>query len=63
MTLTMLHASKQTQIWVVSHAPRLIATLAKDVSCNAINLEKELGQTLIPGQDLLTTPSWHWPES
>lgn len=58
MTLTIFHASKQT----VSRALRLIVPLAKDECCNAINLEKELGQTLIPGQDVLTTPSWHWPE-
>lgn len=54
-------ASRRTQVWVVSHASRLIAGLAQDPDCHSIALEKELSQTRISGQGLLDTPAWHWP--
>lgn len=57
-----LHASAQTQVWVVSHASRLIAALEEHPSCNAINLDKQLGETIIPDQGLLDIPSWYWPD-
>jgi predicted ATPase len=57
-----LHASAQTQVWVVSHASRLIAALEEHPSCNAINLDKQLGETIIPDQGLLDVPSWYWPD-
>lgn len=57
-----LHASAQTQVWVVSHASRLIAVLEEHPSCNAINLDKQLGETIIPDQGLLDVPSWYWPD-
>ncbi|PSU47346.1 ATP-binding protein [Photobacterium frigidiphilum] len=57
-----LHASAQTQVWVVSHASRLIAALEEHPSCNAINLDKQLGETIIPVQGLLDAPSWYWPD-
>lgn len=57
-----IRASQDTQIWVVSHATRLIAALAQAEECNSIALEKSLGQTLVVGQGLLDAPSWHWPD-
>ncbi len=54
-------AANSTQVWVVSHAKPLIASLESDSRCNSIYLEKTLSETTIAGQDLLTTPSWHWP--
>ncbi|MGF1735298.1 AAA family ATPase [Photobacterium satsumensis] len=57
-----LHATKHSQLWVVSHSPRLIAALEQHPECNSIKLEKELGQTVVPGQDILSKPSWHWPD-
>ena len=45
-----IKTSRSTQVWVVSHASRLIAALEKSDSCNSIRLEKELGQTKIVGQ-------------
>jgi predicted ATPase len=57
-----IRASKPTQIWVVSHATRLIAALEQDEECNSIALEKNLGQTQIVGQGMLDEPSWHWPD-
>lgn len=55
-------ASKRTQVWVVSHAARMIAALKESKSCNAIVLDKELGETAIQGQGLLDAPPWKWPE-
>ncbi|MEQ1558157.1 MAG: AAA family ATPase [Methyloglobulus sp.] len=57
-----IRASQSTQIWVVSHASRLIAALEQAEECNSIALEKNLGQTQIIGQGLLDAPSWHWPD-
>lgn len=54
-----IHASKDTQIWVVSHSTRLIAALEQAEQCNSIALEKQLGQTQVIGQGLLDAPSWH----
>jgi predicted ATPase len=53
-------AAKNTQIIVVTHAPRLIATLESDPDCLPIQLEKELGETHIVGQRELDRPAWHW---
>jgi predicted ATPase len=55
-------ASRRTQIWVVSHASRMIAALKEAKGCNAITLTKELGETAIEGQGLLDARSWKWPE-
>jgi predicted ATPase len=54
--------AKQTQIWVVSHASRLIAALREAPHCTTINLHKELGETAIEDQGTLDAPSWRWPE-
>lgn len=55
-------ASRETQVWVVSHAPRLVATLEEDATCNSIALNKDLGETVIVGQGLLDKPSWQWAD-
>lgn len=39
-----IQASQQCQVWVVSHASRLIAALQQDEGCNSIVLEKVLGR-------------------
>ncbi|BBA34357.1 ATPase-like protein [Methylocaldum marinum] len=57
-----IHASQRTQIWVVSHASRLIASLGDHGGCHAIALEKELGQTQVVRQGILDEPAWHWPD-
>lgn len=57
-----VRASTRSQVWVVSHAPRLIAALEADAGCNTLQLEKDLSQTRIVGQGLLDEPPWHWPE-
>ena len=57
-----IRASQQCQVWVVSHARRLISALQEDPECNCIVLEKNLGQTGIVGQQLLDEPAWYWPD-
>lgn len=57
-----VQAAKRSQVWVVSHAARLIAALEDAPDCHAIRLEKELSQTCIAGQRPLDEPPWHWPE-
>lgn len=57
-----IRASRETQVWVVSHAPRLVAALEEEAACNSIALNKELGETIILGQGLLDTPPWQWPD-
>ena len=57
-----IKASETTQVWVVSHASRLIAALEKSERCNSICLDKELGQTKIVGQSMLDEPMWVWPD-
>jgi predicted ATPase len=54
-------AAEKSQLIVVTHAPRLIAALREQPTCNSITLEKKLSETNIAGRDLLHTPSWQWP--
>jgi predicted ATPase len=57
-----IQAAKNTQVWVISHATRLIAALEKSKECNSLQLEKSLGQTLVVDQGVLDQPSWQWPD-
>ncbi len=57
-----LAATARSQLWVVSHATRLVATLRESPLCNAIALEKQLSRTTLVGQGLLDAPAWYWPE-
>jgi predicted ATPase len=56
-------ASKHSQVWVVSHAARLISSLEEHPDCRSIRLEKDLGETRIEGQAPLEAPAWNWPEN
>ena len=57
-----ISASQHSQVWVVSHARRLIAALQQDPECNCIVLEKNFGQTEVVGQRMLDQPAWYWPD-
>ncbi|MGY8564037.1 AAA family ATPase [Paracidovorax citrulli] len=57
-----LAATARSQLWVVSHATRLVATLRESSLCNAIALEKQLSRTTLVGQGLLDAPAWYWPD-
>ncbi len=56
-----IKASASSQVWVVSHAKPLISALEAFEDCHSLQLKKHFGQTTIIGQDMLRTPSWHWP--
>lgn len=52
-------AAQNSQIFVVSHARRLIAAL-EEQQCHSLTLEKELGETRLASHDALDRPVWHW---
>ena len=54
-------AAARSQICVVSHAPRLIATLGAQKACHLIPLEKSFGETTVAGVDDLAGSGWDWP--
>ncbi|BAU47987.1 ATP-binding protein [Sulfurifustis variabilis] len=54
-------AAGQSQVFVVSHASRLISALEQQPDCHSILLEKELGETRVAGMRALDGPAWHWP--
>lgn len=58
-----VQASKHSQLWVISHAHRLVAAIEQAAECNRIHLTKTLGQTAVQGQDLLSKPNWKWPDA
>jgi len=57
-----VQASKRSQVWVVSHAGRLIAALEEAAGCQVVALEKSLSQTRVVGLRELDEPAWYWPE-
>jgi predicted ATPase len=55
-------ASERTQVWVVTHSPELTERLQQCPGARDLELQKELGETQIKGQDLMNQPAWKWPE-
>jgi len=53
--------ASRTQLVVVTHAARLVASLASQSDCLALTLRKSLGETRIEGIDKLGKPRWQWP--
>lgn len=53
------HASRNTQIIVISHATNLIDALAGDDSARHIVLEKQFGETVVAFDD---RANWTWPK-
>lgn len=51
-------ASRQAQVWVISHAPRLVTALEDVSGLPATELMREFGETRVRGQRLLDEPSW-----
>ncbi len=54
-------AAERSQVFVVSHASRLIATLEQQQDCRSFVLDKDLGETTVAGLDDLDRPAWRWP--
>ncbi|MEO0973999.1 MAG: AAA family ATPase, partial [Pseudomonadota bacterium] len=57
-----LKAAEHGQVWVVTHANRLVAALEAAQDCQSIVLDRPQGETLVLGQSLLDQPPWRWPE-
>ena len=53
-------AAERSQVLVVTHAPKLIASLEEQDDCNSVTLEKDFGETRISGADKLDLPAWRW---
>ena len=53
-------AADRSQVLVVTHAPKMIASLEEQRECNSITLEKDFGETKIAGADRLDIPVWRW---
>lgn len=51
-------AAERTQIMVVSHSAALARELGP--AAHGVTLVKDLGETFVDGQGLLTTPAWNW---
>jgi predicted ATPase len=54
--------ASSTQVIVVSHASRLIATLEDEAECQNLPLEKDFGETILANRESLEPTSWRWPE-
>ena len=54
------NAADRSQVLVVTHAKKLIATLEKEKECNSVRLEKEFGETKVVGGDRFDLPVWRW---
>lgn len=54
-------AARHTQVVVVTHAARLVATLATQPDGLALTLHKVSGETRIEGLNALELPRWQWP--
>ena len=57
----MRRSAAETQVWVTSHAGSLVEALTESGECNHIQLDKEMGETTLPGFAPLELPPWRWP--
>jgi predicted ATPase len=57
-----IRAAENTQVWVVSHSNRLVATLQEYKDCNAIQLDKAFSESIVGQWGALEEPRWQWPE-
>jgi predicted ATPase len=54
-------AAERSQVIVVTHSPKLIASLSEQRTCHAISLEKTFGETSLKGVREMDIPNWTWP--
>ena len=57
----MRKSAEDTQLWVTTHAPTLVAALTADGAANHLELDKDFGETFAQGLDPLDVPPWRWP--
>jgi predicted ATPase len=46
---------------VIAHAEALITALQGTSGCRLLQLEREQGATMLPGQSALDRAAWRWP--
>lgn len=51
-------ASRRSQLWIISHAPRLVAAIEDITGLVGISLLREHGETRVAGRSLLEEPAW-----
>ena len=56
-----VNAAARSQVFVVTHAPKLIESLEKRRECSVVRLKKEVGETQIDNDGDLDLPAWRWP--
>jgi predicted ATPase len=54
-------AAERSQVIVVTHSPKLIASLSEQQGCHAINLHKTFGETNVADSKEIAVPGWSWP--
>jgi predicted ATPase len=54
------NAAKRSQVFVITHSPKLVEALEEHDDCNSVRLEKEFGETKIVGAGALDLPVWRW---
>jgi predicted ATPase len=57
-------AASRTQVVVVTHSAalrRAFEVIGAELDRHDVELDKQLGETVIDGQTLLDRPQWHWP--
>jgi predicted ATPase len=54
------NAAERSQVFVVTHSPKLIEALEEQDDCNSVRLEKQFGETKIHGTGALDLPLWRW---
>lgn len=57
-----LKARERGQVWVVTHSPLIRDMLERSAGVEPVGLEKQLGETHIAGQTLISRPGWTWPK-
>lgn len=53
--------AQQTQVWVIAHAEALIQALEATPGCRTLQLQRNQGATVVPGQTVLERAAWRWP--
>lgn len=55
-----VRAAQHSQVLVVSHANRPIASLEEEADCVVHRLSKDFGETSVTNRDVLERPAWRW---
>jgi predicted ATPase len=54
------NTAERSQVFVITHSPKLADVLEEHDDCNSVRLEKEFGETKIVDAGALDLPVWRW---